>query len=183
MATAEQLARLLAPREARASVALDGQTQTWAGPLSDERLAEIRARCNSVHGCPPPWKWEEVHVRTNGGWYDYDGARLLDGNGQEILVACEASGPDAEGGGWPPEFRVQRFMEAARQNIPDLLAEVERLRSRNAELVEVLRGVEWVERVDGVGRLYGHCPSCQRDEPRHAPDCALDAALRGEDGE
>jgi len=39
---ADDLARLLSHREADASVALDGETQTWAEPMSDERLAEVR---------------------------------------------------------------------------------------------------------------------------------------------
>jgi len=69
-------------------------------------------------------------------------------------------------------------LDHARERIAELEAEVARLCARNAELLAVLREVEWVG--DGVGRIYGHCPSCQENGLRRAFDCALDAALRGE---
>ena len=65
----------------------------------------------------------------------------------------------------------------------DLLAEVDRLRARNAELVKVLRSVEWEP-------IYFTYEATIEDEPEictrchrrrtdgHAPDCELAAALR-----
>ena len=62
--------------------------------------------------------------------------------------------------------------------ITALESELERLRARNAELVEVLRSVEWVQ--DDLMYEYPKrwCPRCQGVEPDHHSDCALDAALR-----
>ena len=60
--------------------------------------------------------------------------------------------------------------------ITALESELERLRARNAELVEVLRSVEWFGDT-GDDRWYS-CPSCGQHQPYHALDCALDAALR-----
>lgn len=55
MPTAEQLSRLLAPREARASVALDGQTQHIPNKHHDccidharERIAGLEAECERL---------------------------------------------------------------------------------------------------------------------------------------
>jgi len=56
----------------------------------------------------------------------------------------------------------------------DLLAEVERLRVRNAELEGVLR------MCDESDETFHHCPVCGCSGG-HAPECALDAALRGEE--
>jgi hypothetical protein len=67
-----------------------------------------------------------------------------------------------------------------------VLDEVDRLRARNAELVAVLRSVEWTEcQMDSA--LPRFCPECQErypehGEPTHGPYCRLDAALRDGDG-
>jgi len=61
----------------------------------------------------------------------------------------------------------------------ELLAEVARLRARVAALEGVLRSVEWFGDT-GDDRWYS-CPCCGQHQPYHAPDCALDAALRGAD--
>jgi hypothetical protein len=115
MPTAKQLARLLAPREARASVALDGQTQTWAEPLSNERLAEIRERERAA--TPGPWEVDEAcgDVWSPSIWRSIAIVEDLD----LPLVNSEAD---------------RAFIAAARQDIPDLLAEVERLRARIQDL-------------------------------------------------
>ena len=69
--------------------------------------------------------------------------------------------------------------------ITALESELERLRARNAELVAVLRSVEWKGPVESVETEDGYrtarlCPRCLGDRLEdHAPDCALDAALRG----
>lgn len=109
MPTAEQLARLLAIREAAASRALDGETMHVAAP--------------------------------DGG-------------------CC---------------------LEHARERIAELEAEATRLRSRVARLEGVLREVEWSG--DTGDDRWNSCPYCEGHQPDHAPDCALDAALRDAHGE
>jgi hypothetical protein len=86
------------------------------------------------------------------------------------------------------ELNGTNWPSQARQAVIDLFgqiaageAEVERLRARVAELEAVLRGVEWVYMAwRGTGDTLVVCPSCTAKAPKHAPDCALDAALRGE---
>ena len=59
----------------------------------------------------------------------------------------------------------------------DLLAEVDRLRARNAKALEVLRGLEWNAHGDVRDDL---CPVCwAAPEEGHTPDCRLGAALKG----
>jgi len=60
--------------------------------------------------------------------------------------------------------------------VTQLQAEVARLRAENAELAGVLQSVEWFGDT-GDDRWYS-CPSCGQHQPRHAPGCALAAALR-----
>jgi hypothetical protein len=78
---------------------------------------------------------------------------------------------------WEKGIETYADIEAAGDDIPHLLAEVERLRARVAALEGVLRSVEWFGDT-GDDRWYS-CPSCGQHQPYHAPDCALDAALRG----
>ena len=64
--------------------------------------------------------------------------------------------------------------------ITALESELERLCARNAEMVEVLREVEWNGQMDEdeFGNPMATCPRCDAWRPQgHAPDCALDAAL------
>lgn len=54
-----------------------------------------------------------------------------------------------------------------------------RLASAAPDMVRVLLAVEWVDNnTDEPGRYTRHCSACQEYFPKHAPDCALDAALR-----
>ena len=200
-----------------------------ATPLSDERLAEIRERCDKA--TQGPWELE------------------IKGADAAPLVIVWARYPHREGlhrhfityteyGEKPDPDVFQRnsdnyaFIAAARTDMPDLLAEVERLRAlerdiyaalvakqqeadrlagdyvairaenqslrdhhydlrtevarlraRNAELVAVLRSVEWgagtwAYDYDG-GRMIPTCPRCLGEKNYgHDDDCALDAALR-----
>lgn len=76
-----------------------------------------------------------------------------------------------------------------RWELNGMQAEIDRLRARNAELVAVLRSVEWGTNVwdydDGGGCARPACPQCLAEwRDGHFADCALDAALRGgTDGE
>ena len=53
-------------------------------------------------------------------------------------------------------------------DIPDLLAEVERLHAENAKLRKTIEDIEWI----GTGwcpwcfrwRMYGHAPDCKRQK-------------------
>jgi hypothetical protein len=78
---------------------------------------------------------------------------------------------------WSGDIRDRVDPEYWRQK--ELLDEVERLRSRVATLVGVLRSVEWINYIDEPSDYQPWCPACGRmaDED-HSPDCALDAALR-----
>ena len=54
-----------------------------------------------------------------------------------------------------------------------------RIMAAAPDLVRALLAVEWVDNdTDATGRYTQHCPSCDAYFPKHAPDCALDAALR-----
>ena len=54
------------------------------------------------------------------------------------------------------------------------------LRARVAELVAVLREVEWVREDLMYEYPERWCPRCQGVEPAHHSDCALDAALNSD---
>ena len=45
------------------------------------------------------------------------------------------------------------------------------------EMARMLLAVEWQGYMPHM-KSTGSCPSCEGDEPRHAPDCAFDALLR-----
>ena len=163
-------------------------------PLSDERLAEIRERCDKA--TQGPWELE------------------IKGADAAPLVIVWARYPHREGlhrhfityteyGEKPDPDVLQRnsdnyaFIAAARTDMPDLLAEVERLRALvpdlNAALVakqqegDRLAGDYVAIRAENQSLRDHHysldaCPECGRLPPDHALDCALDAALRGAGG-
>lgn len=107
-----------------------------AEPMSDERLAEIRAREQAVP--PAPWRSED-DTRTLERW-------ILSEDGT-LEIGLGYVGNRTED--------VAAFIVQARQDIPDLLAEVERLRA-----VEYQCGHcgEW-EPADGDGEGQ-FCQSC-----------------------
>ncbi|MFA4972657.1 MAG: hypothetical protein WC683_08585 [bacterium] len=80
---------------------------------------------------------------------------------------------------WEKGIETYDDLVAAGDDIPHLLAEVDRLRARVARLEGVLREVEWSG--DTGDDRWNSCPYCEGHQPDHAPDCALDAALRGAD--
>ena len=78
--------------------------------MTPERLAEIKARCEAAD--PPPWKlWME------GPYIFLD----LGGHG-DIPLGVE---------GAPGNNETANFIVATRQDVPDLVAEIERLRRRD----------------------------------------------------
>lgn len=131
--------------------------------IDAKRLAEIRARAECATA--GPWWWDEDRrevrsVNAVDEWghrYDRD----------------ESSGPivETDMGHYPP-YRVDReFIAHARQDVPDLLAEVERLRN-------LVAAVEWRGH-----DCYEMCPWCGADKrcgDGHYGGCAFVAAMGGE---
>lgn len=91
--------------------------------MTPERLAEIKSRAEAA--TPGPWEAElqEVEVDHDGTEYPYTGAW--------VPRAC----PWEDGDGYVHmDDANAEFIANARQDIPDLLAEVERLREHVATL-------------------------------------------------
>ena len=89
--------------------------------MTDERLAEIKARADAA--TPGPWERNNLAGRPE----------------REVFAGDELIG-DFGVGGWEDDEGADRveinaeFIAHARQDIPDLLAEVERLREHVATL-------------------------------------------------
>lgn len=142
--------------------------------LSDERIAEIRAREQAA--TPGPWEVEgKSHMAfaciVSSSQYD-----PINDRQRRIVKMCGIASPAGEGS------NNASFIANARQDVPDLLTEVTRLRSRVARLEGVLRSVEWEGDPHDQGTI---CPVCRQwwhgTGHDHAPDCELDAALRDAD--
>lgn len=88
--------------------------------MTHERLAEIKARAEAA--TPGPW-----HV--NGPYASMDTPTILDDNGGILGRTTHYA--------WMRENAA--FMAAARSDVPDLVAEVERLRAENERLRDALR--------------------------------------------
>lgn len=90
---------------------------------TNERLAEIQARVNAA--TEGPWRTREHDPDDRSdvltAWHDPEDAR-------GYWVICEHAGPDAE------------FIAHAREDVPWLLAELVRLRGRERDLEDALRG-------------------------------------------
>lgn len=118
-------------------------------PMSDERLAEIRAR--AAHATPGPWKcWNAFNLNYAMG--DRRGQPSRD-------VAMARLGPDASVGVGVTstiahgDIRMlsddAEFIAHAREDIPALLAEVERMRAREEAVMTFAEFVagqrpEWI---------------------------------------
>lgn len=87
--------------------------------MTDKELAEIRARCEAATKGP----WVECR---NGGGDDFLYSIDSEPTGLPIVKA--------DCGVYPPEKEDADFIAHAREDIPKLLAEVERLRKQVAEL-------------------------------------------------
>ncbi|MCC6191334.1 MAG: hypothetical protein IT318_20115 [Anaerolineales bacterium] len=179
-------------------------------PLSDERLAAIQARCNQA--TPGPWGWRgngSVHqlwlnslsvsggmiVMTFARWGMQQGQPVFNVDGilhkaEEFLIRPQSHNPWLIVGVDHPDAR---FMEEARSDVPDLLAEVRRLRidlvERDAAiaLADDMLGVLWSKsrRMADDGEAYLHqCIECDQWErwdgslnrPGHTPDCLIGLA-------
>lgn len=148
--------------------------------LSDERLSNLLERLAAIE-----------HERW-AGWmaYQAEHCNLIGIEGQDIHKSGE---PFAERWARQAATPYAQLTEAekesdrieARKGLALYLAEIDRLRTRNAELEAVLREVEWsgpvIEDDDGIGSPS--CPWCGwvRRMVHHSRICELDAALREED--
>lgn len=130
-------------------------------PMSDERLAEIRAREQAA--TVGPWaytRWDDTFFMATFG------VRAAE---RVVAYAEHDRGPECAD-------EDMDFIAAARQDVPDLLSEVERLRTRNAALAAVLREHMWI---GDIHYSFQTCLACGHEEPHHGPNCVLVAALEG----
>lgn len=99
--------------------------------ISEERLAEIRERCEKA--TPGPWEWDER------GW-------TIEGSGKSIVETdCRC---------YPPEDDDASFIIHARTDLPDLLAAYEALKAENAALLKANTPLRWSKERPTVGGLY-----------------------------
>lgn len=105
-------------------------------------LEAIKKRAESA--TPGPWEWEPP---SEDPYPMYDESLIgpvLDGEKFPVQV-LSGWGYDASGTNCEPQDR--EFIAHARTDVPALVAEVERLRAREHNLVHDLR--EWVDRAHG----------------------------------
>jgi hypothetical protein len=105
-----------------------------------------------------------VHV------YPDDPGALLDGSLDALVKGGMRRPEDAE------------FAAVAREAVPALLAEAERLQGEVVEMRALLGAIEWQgedtpEEVEGWEEGFV-CPMCRSRRPTHASDCCLAAALK-----
>jgi hypothetical protein len=103
--------------------------------MSDERLAEIRARANAA--TPGPWL-DDV---TSEGMLRID----LRGDGRKTGYADVIDVADMEVSAWQ-DHQNAAFIANARTDIPDMLAEIQRLRTKLFLIDQVYPGLS--ERVN-----------------------------------
>ena len=149
-----------------------------ATPLSEERdLTNIdRLRIGALH-VEPPFADEDLLDEITALETEVERLRALERDIYAALVAKQQEADRLAG----DYVAIRAENQSLRDHRYDLQTEVARLRARNAELVAVLREVEWVRDEEGYEYPDRWCPRCQKNEPNHSPDCALDAALRGAD--
>lgn len=133
--------------------------------LSDERLAEIRARVDAA--APGPWRESEtVADRGADQWYVLPPADYSD------LILARGFSDDL-----PRDARAlanRTFIAHARTDIPDLLDEIARLREALAQVPEVCR-LAWRAGWDsgeGTGS-EGHTTQAEQDASEAAYRVAL----------
>lgn len=125
--------------------------------MDQARLDEIKARVEAA--TPGPWEWRNGNIRTapvdtESDYYDSNGLLCADRPGAKPVIKWQGD---------------KDFIIAARQDVPELVAEVERLRA-------ALEAIEWIE--DGTDMPY--CPACFEWKPNgHGAECTTVAALHG----
>jgi len=97
--------------------------------MSDmERLAAIRARCEAA--TPGPWGYDGQHDEITADSPDAEDYWLIV---SQCRTAPDTAPRDAFGHQYSADFA---FIAHAREDVPYLLAEIERLRSENVTLRE-----------------------------------------------
>jgi len=132
-------------------------TQQPSEPLSDERLAGIAKRIQAA--TPGPWmRWDAYHLTYPMGERRGQPSR-------DVAMARLGPAPTAANVGLGITATVAHadirmleddaeFIAYARADIPALLAEVERLRAREAALMEIARAVATLWVVDDCSNGY-----------------------------
>lgn len=92
-------------------------------------LATIKARCEAA--TPGPWSFSNPTVPTTFG--DRPAPRIDDSSGKPVLV----EGADYDDYGYFPDDATWEFIAHAREDLPALAAEVERLRTGIQELSDL----------------------------------------------
>ena len=165
--------------------------------MTDAELDAIRARADAA--TPGPWRY----VRDTDGYRDagffVEPAGDIDFDWDDYIVAAcdtrtivEEEGIDWEARGLPgnPGFGVMKLNDAdfiahAREDIPALVAEIDRLRAENDQVRAMLKQLEWIPRRESWFLTYDrlrYCHICGGFVAQgHAPDCKLAALLRVEE--
>jgi hypothetical protein len=127
--------------------------------MDEKRLQEIKARVDAA--TPGPWA---IYPRRKSAVKAVFLTRL-GSDGSSMWT-------------WPGFVRAQftrdaEFIAHARQDMPDLLAENERLRA-------ALEGIEWIKIENHPGLTYWVCPWCNATKTNgHRDDCSRQWALGG----
>lgn len=135
-------------------------------PMTEERLDAIQARVDGATGGPWGCYGDGAHEVFDAGEYS-------DGDRGEVVAAVIDKLSDAV------------FIAEAREDIPALLAEVERLRALTTvteDMVERAALVLGNRRHRGIHRGWSGATSAARDGWRDEARAALDAALNPGEG-
>jgi hypothetical protein len=114
---------------------LRGKTAMDFKPLSDDELHQIRQRCENA--TPGPWVWVNAEVNglsevNPGKLVQWDPSRLTEVDGIPVFLGQDEVLAAEECDGYTGSFFINladaAFIAHAREDIPKLLAEVDRLR-------------------------------------------------------
>ena len=98
-------------------------------PMTEERFAEIRARAEAA--TPGPWV-DRLRDFEGVDGYGLESHPTVEANGKTVCIFYEREIDDEN------DDADAAFIAAAREDVPALLAEVERLRAKNARQEEVI---------------------------------------------
>lgn len=90
--------------------------------MTPERIEELKKLC--AEATPGPWRQEVWHNHDEGGWAAV-GPHIKDTPGDDYYSSEEPGSPSHE-----KATSDANFIAAARTAVPELIAEVERLRDR-----------------------------------------------------
>jgi hypothetical protein len=125
--------------------------------MTPNHLAEIEDRCNRATPAP----WEARHRNTCNPENDPNVK-----TGMDYFLGWEVDGPPESERGTYENGHDAVFVAQARTDIPDLVAEIRRLRA-------ALEGIERDAKI-ACDQL---CPGGFRERGMHAPDCPYELGL------